>query len=76
MTFDHVGDGNIHFNVVHNGHNTVFKEPYGQRIEHALCEVVLQLQGSISAEPGIGRKKQRLVNYSRNNDTIELMKST
>lgn len=76
MTFGHVGDGNIHFNIVHNGQNPEFKEKYSKRIEEALCKVVQQLQGSISAEHGIGRRKQHLAQYSRKNDTIELMKLT
>lgn len=76
MIFGHVGDGNIHFNVVHNGPNPEFKDKYSDAIEQALCEIVQKLHGSISAEHGIGKKKKHLVKYSRNDDAVELMKST
>lgn len=76
ITFGHVGDGNLHFNVVHNGPDKAFRDTYGPAIEAALCEVVNSLDGSISAEHGIGRKKKELVRFSRDATAIELMKST
>ncbi len=76
ITFGHVGDGNLHFNVVHNGPDESFRSTYADAIEIALCEVVHSLDGSISAEHGIGRKKRDLVHYSRDKATIDLMKST
>jgi FAD/FMN-containing dehydrogenase len=76
VTFGHVGDGNLHFNIVHNGPDCTFRETYGAAIELALCEVVSSLDGSISAEHGIGRKKQGLVHFSRDSTAVDLMKST
>lgn len=76
VTFGHVGDGNLHFNVVHNGPDKMFRESYGPAIEEALCAVVHSLDGSISAEHGIGRKKKEFVHYSRDEVTIDLMQST
>lgn len=76
ITFGHVGDGNLHFGVVHNGPDPAFKETYGSAIEAALCEVVQSLGGSISAEHGIGRNKKNLVHYSRDQAIVDLMQST
>jgi len=76
INFGHVGDGNLHFNIVHNGADDTFKQTYRIAVEKALCEVVETLGGSISAEHGIGRKKRQLVHYSRDDIFIDIMKST
>ena len=57
--YGHVGDGNLHFNVIRPEAMTPesFK-PQIKRIEEALFELVDDLGGSISAEHGIGVAKR------------------
>ncbi len=66
VAFGHVGDGNIHFNMnqptegwTHDGF--MAERPRFNRIVH---DIVADMQGSISAEHGIGRiKKAELAHY-------------
>jgi FAD/FMN-containing dehydrogenase len=72
--FGHVGDGNLHFNVIHPGPAPDFRREFGPRIERALYEAVASLGGSVSAEHGIGKKKREFVGYSRSEDEIAVMR--
>ena len=58
--FGHLGDGNLHFNVI-PGQGTC-----GQTINRAVHDVVAEHKGSISAEHGLGQYRvdefQRLIN--------------
>ena len=66
VAFGHVGDGNIHFNMNQPAggwtHDSFMAEqPRFNRIVH---DIVADMQGSISAEHGIGRiKKSELAHY-------------
>ena len=64
--FGHLGDGNLHFNVFPEAGKT--KDQYtSQReiIESLVHELTVELEGSISAEHGIGRSKVNdLIKYS------------
>ncbi|CAH0627234.1 unnamed protein product [Chrysodeixis includens] len=68
--YGHVGDGNIHINV------TVPK--YSQEIasvlEPYIFEEVSKLNGSISAEHGIGFRKPKYIHYSKDKSALQLMK--
>jgi len=57
--YGHVGDGNLHFNVIRPDNMTteMFKPLIGC-IEAALFELVDEFGGSISAEHGIGKAKR------------------
>lgn len=59
--YGHVGDGNLHINVVANA--------YSQEIEEALepfvFEIVQSHRGSISAEHGLGLQKTQHLHYSK-----------
>lgn len=50
--YGHVGDGNVHINIVLNSLNELHDEE--AQIELKLFELVRSLNGSISAEHGIG----------------------
>ncbi|EGO19810.1 hypothetical protein SERLADRAFT_358276 [Serpula lacrymans var. lacrymans S7.9] len=67
----HIGDGNLHINVI-------AKQGYTPEIEQALepfiYEVVSSLKGSISAEHGIGSMKPHALHYSKSSASIEWMK--
>ena len=69
-TYGHIGDGNIHTSIY----------PGAARDKQAIDELVYQrleaLNGSISAEHGIGLEKKAYLPYSRNPAEIELMRRT
>jgi FAD/FMN-containing dehydrogenase len=58
VIFGHVGDGNLHVNVVG-------PDPDDDRVDGAVLELVAQFGGSISAEHGIGRAKVPWLHLSR-----------
>ncbi|GAB2781630.1 FAD-binding oxidoreductase [Halomonas shantousis] len=59
IAYGHVGDGNLHFNVLPPAAlDETKKKALLHEIEIALFEVVDRFDGSISAEHGIGRVKQ------------------
>jgi D-lactate dehydrogenase (cytochrome) len=65
VPFGHVGDGNIHFNLSQpvDADKQAFLDRWAEmnRIVH---DIVVEMQGSISAEHGIGRlKKDELAHY-------------
>jgi D-lactate dehydrogenase (cytochrome) len=58
VAYGHLGDGNVHFNLSEplDGDRATF-EAAAPRIHRAVHDLVAQLQGSFSAEHGIGRRK-------------------
>ena len=70
-----MGDGNLHFNVFPEAGNT--KDQYSSRrgiIESVVHDLTAELEGSISAEHGIGRSKVNdLIKYS-SSVKLDLMK--
>jgi FAD/FMN-containing dehydrogenase len=70
IAYGHIGDGNLHFSIY----------PGEQRDRAAVDEMVyfpLQaLQGSVSAEHGIGLEKKAYLAYTRSAAEIELMRKT
>jgi len=73
--FGHMGDGNIHFN---------FSQPIGmegkdfmameKQINQAIYEIVNLLNGSISAEHGIGQLKKNLLASTKDQIALNMMK--
>ncbi|CAB3243791.1 unnamed protein product [Arctia plantaginis] len=67
--YGHVGDGNIHINVVvpeYNSEVASLMEPY-------IFEEVSKVNGSISAEHGIGFRKPKYIHYSKDQSALHLM---
>jgi FAD/FMN-containing dehydrogenase len=74
--FGHMGDGNIHFN---------FSQPTGadpkkfmqeaQEIHDAIYTIVKNLNGSISAEHGIGQLKRELLEKTKDKTALRMMKA-
>ena len=64
--FGHLGDGNLHFNVFPESGKT--KDQYASQrdvIESLVHDLTTGLEGSFSAEHGIGRSKVKdLIKYS------------
>ena len=61
--FGHLGDGNVHVNV--SG-----VEPDDQAVDDAVCALVLDAGGSISAEHGIGTAKRRWLARQRSAEEL------
>jgi len=66
ILWGHVGDGNIHVNVVGPG-------PEDETVDSAVLELVAGLGGSISAEHGIGRAKTAWLGLSRSASEVAAM---
>lgn len=68
--YGHVGDGNIHINV------TVpeYTKEVASLLEPYIFEEVSKLNGSISAEHGIGFRKPQYIHYSKDPSALQLMK--
>ena len=65
VAFGHVGDGNLHYNLSRpaSGDNTAFiaRQPAVHRLVH---DIVHALEGSISAEHGLGQlKREEILRY-------------
>ncbi len=71
--FGHVGDGNIHVNVIVDP-DSAEEQERGHRAERALFEGVVALEGSISGEHGIGFAKAKYLGIELSPDEIALMK--
>jgi FAD/FMN-containing dehydrogenase len=75
VPFGHIGDGNIHFNV---------SQPVGadkasflarwDEVSAAVFEVVMRLDGSISAEHGIGRLKRDMMLQIKSPEELAMMR--
>jgi FAD/FMN-containing dehydrogenase len=74
--FGHVGDGNIHINVMKPDgmSRDEFFRLTGEA-DHAVFELVERYGGSISAEHGIGLVKKEYLAYSRSPAEIALMRT-
>jgi FAD/FMN-containing dehydrogenase len=75
VAFGHVGDGNLHYNVVlpRNLPETEWLAE-GKRITGALYDLVDELGGSFSAEHGVGQAKKAWLATYRAGAELELMK--
>ncbi|CAK0744551.1 D-2-hydroxyacid dehydrogenase [Azospirillaceae bacterium] len=75
VAFGHVGDGNIHFNLSQPvGANTAEYMARWDEIQTAVNDIVLDLDGSISAEHGIGRIKVEELARVKSEVELTLMK--
>jgi FAD/FMN-containing dehydrogenase len=75
VPFGHVGDGNIHLNVVLpaslDGRQAATK---GKRLGEIVYDAALSLGGTFSAEHGVGRAKIALLETKRDPVEIDLMR--
>jgi FAD/FMN-containing dehydrogenase len=67
ILFGHVGDGNLHVNVVGPA-------PDDDAVDEAVLELVASMDGSISAEHGIGRAKAKWLHLSRSPQELSAMR--
>ncbi|KAF2905733.1 hypothetical protein ILUMI_00446 [Ignelater luminosus] len=68
--YGHIGDGNIHLNIS----VPEFRPDILRKIEPYVYEFTSNLKGSVSAEHGIGFRKQKYIHYSKSESAIKLMK--
>ncbi|KPJ50612.1 hypothetical protein AMJ40_02290 [candidate division TA06 bacterium DG_26] len=73
--FGHMGDGNIHVDIVAGGSFREFEDHHArEKLIGDLYRVTLQLGGSITAEHGIGYVKKSWLHLGASQSQIELMK--
>ena len=68
ILFGHIGDGNLHVNVIG-------PPPEDESLDEAVLELVASMEGSISAEHGIGRAKAAWLPLSRTPAELAVMRS-
>ncbi|KAL0840487.1 hypothetical protein ABMA28_015729 [Loxostege sticticalis] len=68
--FGHIGDGNLHINVV----MPEYTREVAELLEPYVFEEVSALQGSISAEHGVGFRKPHYIHYSKDRSALGLMR--
>ena len=74
--FGHWGDGNIHYNISQpvSMDKQVFLDQWEQ-VSKCVHEIVMSLNGSISAEHGIGRLKREMLQQVKDPIELDLMRS-
>jgi FAD/FMN-containing dehydrogenase len=76
ITYGHIGDGNIHLNIVPpEDWSNVQRQGLFRRAEDLIFDMVDRFGGSISAEHGIGRSKKRAFLERVDPVTLELFKN-
>jgi FAD/FMN-containing dehydrogenase len=74
--FGHVGDGNLHINVMKpDAMSASDFHATTREADHALFELVRRHRGSISAEHGIGLLKKDFLGYSRSEEEVRVMRA-
>jgi len=72
-SFGHVGDGNIHVNILLDPTNESALQR-ARKVEALLFQAVVRLEGSISGEHGIGFSKAPYLGLELSDETISLMR--
>lgn len=77
IAFGHMGDGNIHYNVSLTDavQNAEFIEQHESLINRIVYDVVARLNGSISAEHGLGQLKRDTIKEYKDPLELELMRT-
>ena len=76
VAFGHVGDGNIHYNcsMTEQGEAKAFFAQ-APEVNHVVYEAVTELNGSISAEHGLGQLKRDEIKLYKSALELDLMRS-
>ncbi len=69
--FGHAGDGNLHVQIMFDDQHL---EPVAQKVRHQILMLVLSLNGTITAEHGIGLQKKAYLPLEQSSALIELQK--
>ncbi|WP_085026430.1 FAD-binding oxidoreductase [Ensifer aridi] len=75
--YGHVGDGNVHFNVVSppNANRVEFKRQIERNVSPKIYDLAFEMDGTFSAEYGIGRVKMELLSCYAAPGKIQLMQT-
>ena len=75
IPFGHIGDGNIHFNVMAPPHmtNAAFLQ-IAHKLSSAINDVTLSLDGSVAAEHGLGQLKRDSAADAKSPIELDLMR--
>ena len=79
IIFGHFGDGNLHYNLSSKNNNKDYLETHKINIKSQIIDIVMDLDGTFSAEHGIGliHKEEFKKFYSHNQyNNLKLLKST
>jgi D-lactate dehydrogenase (cytochrome) len=75
VPFGHVGDGNVHFNVSQPaGHDKAAYLAQWEAMNRIVHDIVVGMNGSISAEHGIGRLKVEELKHYKDAVELDLMR--
>jgi FAD/FMN-containing dehydrogenase len=69
--FGHIGDGNVHI-IINVGPET---RQLHREIDEIIYQLISELNGSVSAEHGIGLMKKPFLSFSRSEEEIAMMKT-
>ena len=77
ISFGHIGDGNVHYNVSmpDAAQNKMFIEQHEHEVNRLVYQVIARLNGSISAEHGLGQLKREDISHYKSALELELMRS-
>jgi len=75
VAFGHIGDGNLHYNVVLPGELSKAEwDAEGDRVSRAIYDLVQASGGSFSAEHGVGQAKRAWLERYRGGPELDLMR--
>jgi FAD/FMN-containing dehydrogenase len=76
VAFGHMGDGNIHYNIsmLDAAQNDAFIKQHEHDVNRIVYQVVAALDGSISAEHGLGQLKREEVTHYKSALELQLMR--
>ena len=77
VVFGHMGDGNIHYNISmqESAQNDIFIAQQEDTVNKLVYAVVRELDGSISAEHGLGQLKRDTIRDYKDPLELELMRT-
>ena len=73
--FGHLGDSNIHFNLIEPENIKKDFYSYEKKIKHIINNLIIEFEGSVSAEHGIGILKKDDFKKTKSTKEIKLMKN-
>ena len=75
INFGHLGDNNLHFNVLINNYNLSKKNNIKNSVNRIVFDNVRSFGGAISAEHGIGQLRKKELSLHKSHEEIMLMRN-
>jgi glycolate oxidase subunit GlcD len=73
LTFGHIGDGNIHTNIMYDA-NDAKESKRAKQAKKEILKIVLKLGGTLSGEHGIGLTKRSFISWQVEPDVLMAMR--